>query len=80
MNKALIAGVLIGIVLGMALSPQISSALYAIPPTNAWQTIIIDNEAVSPQDGNNTATAINYRDTLHLLTDGSILLNITQYP
>ena len=78
--KVLIIGVLIGIVFGVALGPQISEALYSIPPTNAWQTIGIDNNVVFPNSSDPTISAISYRDTLYLVSDGSILINITSYP
>lgn len=59
--------------------PQISEAIYSIPPTDAWRTIGVSNEAVFPIDSQPTVNATSYRDTLYLVSDGSILINITEF-
>ena len=50
------------------------------PPTDAWQTITIDNSERFPFTKNGSHNAIVFNDELHLLSDGSILINITNYP
>jgi len=84
MDKKFVLGLVTGFSLA-ALSiisyvPDIAEALYSIPPTQAWRTIGIDNTPVVPNSTATEVSAINYRDQLYILTDGSILLNITQYP
>jgi len=59
---------------------QTADALYSIPPTAAWTTIEINNDAPFPDSTDSSIIANNYTDTFVLLTDGSILLNITTFP
>lgn len=79
MNKILIAGILIGIMIGFFVGPQVATALYAIPPTRAWDQILF-------RYGNWTSTALDninassYTDNLYLVSDGSILFNVTTFP
>ena len=82
MDKRFIIGVCTGMaILGIiTYFPSIAEALYSIPPTNAWQTIIIDNNVTLSDSGLTNITAITYRDTLFLVSDGSIGINITTYP
>ena len=58
---------------------QTADALYAIPPTPSWTTIEIDNNQVNPINNNNIITASNYTDKFYLVSDGSILINITEF-
>ena len=58
---------------------QTADALYAIPPTPSWTTIEIDNNQVNPISGQNIITASNYTDKFYLVSDGSILINITEF-
>ena len=82
MDKRFIIGVCTGMaILGIiTYYPTIAEALYSIPPTNAWQTIVIDNNVTLPDSGLINISAITYRDTLYLVSDGSIGINITTYP
>lgn len=79
MNKALIAGIIIGVIVGVALAPKISEAIYSIPPTNAWDQILFryGNWTVTNIDNIN---ATSYSDNLYLISDGSILFNVTTFP
>lgn len=79
MNKVLIIGVILGIIVGVALGPRLSEAIYSIPPTDAWDQIIFryDNWTVTNIDNIN---ATSYSDNLYLISDGSILFNVTTYP
>ncbi len=58
---------------------MVADALYAIPPTPAWQTIIIDNNQTVPTNSEISIQARNSSDTLAIVSDGSILINITQF-
>ena len=81
MNKLAFVCLMIGIgaILFQGELIQVSEALYSIPPTVAWKTIEINNDAVFPSTGDLNVTAIDYHDKLFILTDGSILLNITEF-
>lgn len=70
----------ISVVIGIAAVLPFTDALYSVPPTQAWRTIEINNTATWPNSTQNTVTALNYRDTLYIVTDGSILLNVTSTP
>ena len=59
---------------------QTADALYAIPPTPSWTTIGIANNITVSDSTQTTIEAASYTDTFRLLTDGSIILNITTYP
>ena len=59
---------------------QPADAIYAIPPTPSWTTITINNDAAISNNPDTSIVAANYSDTFALLSDGSILLNITTYP
>lgn len=80
MNKILVIGILLGIVIGLAFGPQISEALYSIPPTTAWNTIISNDNATFADNGETNVTAVSYRDTLYLISDGSINITMVPYP
>ena len=82
MDKRFVIGVCTGMaILGIiTYLPNIAEAIYSIPPTNAWQTIIIDDNATIPTVNNTNITAISYRDTLYLVSDGSINITIGVYP
>ena len=78
----LLTGVVVVVVSAFIMPEEflgLANALYSIPPTNAWQTIEINNSAVWPNASQNEVSAVTYKDKLYLLTDGSILLNITEY-
>ena len=81
MDKRFIIGVCTGIaILGMVTYfPTIAEALYSIPPTDAWDQIIFryGNWTVTNDDNIN---ATSYSDNLYLISDGSILFNVTKYP
>ena len=81
MNKRFLIGVFTGMaILGIVTYlPSIAEALYSIPPTNAWDQIIFryDNWTVTNIDNIN---ATSYTDNLYLISDGSILFNVTTYP
>jgi len=84
MNKSnvlvLFSFVIVGAAIINAVFLQDSEALYSIPPTPAWTTIEINNNATLPMNPNRTeVTAINSNDRLFLISDGSILINITEY-
>jgi len=82
MDKRFLVGVCTGMaILGIVTYfPTIAEALYSIPPTNAWQTIVIDQNVTLSDSGLLNISAITYRDTLYLVSDGSIGINITAYP
>jgi len=82
MDKKFILGMVTGFSLA-ALSiisyiPDIAEALYSIPPTQAWRTITPLNNQVITNDTDGSVSAINYRDTLIIATDGSINITIAQ--
>ena len=84
MNKSFIFGLCTGIAI-TAISivtylPGLAEALYSIPPTNAWQTIIVNSTANYSSTGDTIINATSYKDTIYLLSDGSIGFNITTYP
>ena len=81
MDKRFIIGVCTGMaILGIiTYFPTIAEALYSIPPTRAWDQISITYDNwTSTGDFNINATS--YTDNLILISDGSILFNITTYP
>ena len=77
-----LTGILVTIV-AIAIMPDealdIAEALYSIPPTPSWTTIVIDNDQVFPSTSRNNITASNYTDTFFIVSDGSILINITEF-
>ena len=79
MDRNLLVGIAIGTFFGFLVAPQIALALYSIPPTNAWRTIAVDYNSTEPEQGDTSVNAISYRDTLYLISDGSILFNITKF-
>ena len=82
MDKRFIIGVCTGMaILGIiTYLPSIAEAIYSIPPTNAWQTIGVDSNATFSTLNETNVTAISYRDTLYLISDGSINITIGNYP
>lgn len=82
MDKRFLAGVLTGIIIPALIFViiPIAEGIYSIPPTPAWRTIEIENNANLTNSSQISITAINWRDTLRFQTDGSILLNITESP
>ena len=58
---------------------DIATALYSIPPTPSWTTIEINNNQIFPSNSQINITASNYTDRLYLVSDGSILINITAF-
>ena len=59
---------------------MVAEALYSIPPTPAWTNIGIDNNQVFPNSSDTVIRASNSSDWFYLVSDGSILINITSYP
>lgn len=82
MDKRFFFGVCTGLIIAtmsiINYLPDVAEAVYSIPPTQAWRSINIDNNATFTPNANASVQAINYRDTLFLVTDGSIILNITE--
>ena len=81
MDKRFIFGVCTGMaILGIiTYLPNIAEALYSIPPTDAWDEIeVVYDNWVST--GTFKINATGYTDDLILISDGSILFNITTYP
>lgn len=76
----LFLGIAVGVILGLGFGPQISEALYSIPPTNAWQTIFINDNVTIPTNNNTSLNATSYRDIMYLVSDGSINITIGTYP
>ncbi len=58
---------------------DLANALYSIPPTPAWTTIEINNNQVFPSNSQINITASNYTDKFYFTSDGSILINITEF-
>lgn len=54
MNSVLLVGILMGIIIGVTLSPQIVDAIYSIPPTIAIKSIFVGS------DPNDNVTADSY--------------------
>ena len=50
---------------------QFSEALYAVPPTVAFKTIQLNDTLLTQGDQIN---ATSYMDKLHIITDGSIII------
>ena len=82
MDKRFIIGVCTGMaILGIiTYLPSIAEAIYSIPPTNAWQTIIIDDNVTIPTVNSTIFNATSYRDTMYLVSDGSINITLGIYP
>lgn len=59
---------------------MVADAIYSIPPTPAWQTIGIANNATIPNSTQSVFHAQNYTDSFYLVSDGSININLTTYP
>lgn len=76
----LMIGVIAGIILGVNFGPQITMAIYSIPPTNAWQNMTIIDPISWPNDTLRSIEAISYRDIQYWTSDGSIEFNFTTYP
>ena len=74
---------IIVVIVAVAIMPDealdIAEALYSIPPTPSWTTIEIGNDYVWPNSTQNIITASNYSDKFYMLSDGSILINITEF-
>ena len=74
---------IIVVIVAIAIMPDealdIAEALYSIPPTPSWTTIEINNNQIFPNTSLNTITANNYSDTFFIVSDGSILINITEF-
>ena len=84
MNKQFILGLCTGIGIAaisiITYLPEIAEAVYSIPPTNAWQAIVINSNATYTTTGDTYINATSYRDILNLISDGSIDINITTFP
>ena len=82
MDKRFILGVCTGMaLLGIVTYfPSIAEAIYSVPPTNAWQTIIVDSNSTIASLNQTTVNAISYRDILYLVSDGSINITLGIYP
>ena len=83
--KSGIAWIIVGVIIGAAFYPVIVEAqeyFGKFPPTPAWQEIEVANDAVMNPFvvGNTIINASSYSDKIFLVTDGSILINITEYP
>jgi len=50
------------------------------PPTPAFKEIEIANNAVPFPNLQTTLEAVSYADKFFIVTDGSIIINVTQYP
>ncbi len=78
----LLTGILV-VIVAVAIMPDealdIAEAIYSIPPTPAWSTIEISNDFPWPNSSRNTITASNYTDKMYIVSDGSILINITEF-
>jgi len=64
-----ISGTIIGAVF---FSPEISEAVYSIPPTPAWQTIQLNDTLLTQGD---QISANSSNTLLHIISDGSIEIN-----
>ena len=82
MDKRFIIGVCTGMaILGIiTYLPSIAEAIYSIPPTNAWQTIFIDDNVTIPTTNDTGLNATSYRDIMFLVSDGSINITLGIYP
>lgn len=74
-----------GIILGASFTPILIEAqeyFGKFPPTPAWQEIEIANDhTINPLDPVTfTLDARSYSDKMFIVSDGSIIINITQYP
>ncbi len=58
---------------------DLANALYSIPPTPSWTTIEINNNQIFPSNSQINITASNYTDKFYFTSDGSILINITEF-
>ncbi len=58
---------------------DLANALYSIPPTPSWTTIEINNNQIFPSNDQINITASNYTDKFYFTSDGSILINITEF-
>jgi len=82
MNKRFFIGVLTGMaILGIiTYFPTIAEAIYSVPPTNAWQMIIIDDNVTIPTINATKLNATSYKDIMYLVSDGSINITLGVYP
>ncbi len=84
MNKRDLAlGYIIGVIMFASFYPIVIEAqeyFGKFPPTPAWQEIEIANDAVPIPNPETIILADSYSDKMFLVSDGSIIINITQYP
>lgn len=81
MNRSVLLFLSLGFLLGFSyawiLFPEEVDALLAIPPTRSYSDVFINDTLFTT---NGTMTSISYQDTLNILTDGSIGINLTNFP
>jgi len=84
MNKrSFILGLIVGVVLLASFYPIVTEAqdyFGKFPPTPAWQEIEIANDAIPTSNPQIIITADSYSDKIFIVSDGSININITEYP
>lgn len=81
MNRSIILFVFVGFLLGFSYAwtffPEQVDALLSVPPTRSYSEVFINDTLFTT---NGTMTSVSYRDTLNILTDGSIGINLTNWP
>ena len=84
MNKLALLWLFIGVGIGSILFQgeliQLSDAIYSIPPTPAFKTFEGINNNTAPLTGVLKLNATSSTDTLFLISDGSININLTVFP
>lgn len=67
-------------VVGSALAFIMSPSESAVPPTPAFSNFTIANDATVPTTSPTNITAVTYRDSIIIASDGSINITIGSYP
>jgi len=82
-KRYFVMGSVFGAVMVLVFYPGILEAqeyFGKFPPTPAFNEVGIGNNATIFPNTENNIIAISYADDFFIVTDGSILINITEYP
>jgi hypothetical protein len=80
MNKPFFLVLVAGIFIGATVMSTIQVSESAIPPTRAWDDITVGYNTTVATSPETTLSAKSSSDNLVIISDGSILFNITSYP
>ncbi len=74
----LVGGLMLVLFYPMAIEAQ--DYFGKFPPTTAFNEVEIANDAVPFPNAQTNLEAISYSDKFFIVSDGSIIINVTQYP